>query len=423
MQMNFSIPEIQDMTKNYFISIYLDTRRPKQNGKYPVKLRVFTKLPRKQKLYNTDFEFTKSEFESIWETKKPRNEHKDNRLELAALEKRASDIADGLPQFSFENFERLMYGISGSGQIDVVSYYNQAIAQYKRNKQMSTASNYELSLKSLIDFHKKDNLSFYDINPQWLKDYEEYMIELKERSRTTVGIYLRPLRAIFNTAIADKIVSVEQYPFGRRKYTIPAPKGTKKALSKEQLRALFEVKPATPEQKKAKAFWFFSYACNGMNFKDIANLKYKDISGDTLTFRRAKTSRTNAKQAPVIVYLNDFIRSVIKLYGNPENSPHEYIFPITDPNASPGDRHNQLKNFIRFVNQHIAKLSKIAGIKEQISTYWARHSFATNAIRNGASMEFVSEALSHSNLNTTRNYFAGFEDEKKREIAQQLMVF
>jgi len=59
----------------------------------------------------------------------------------------------------------------------------------------------------------------------------------------------------------------------------------------------------------------------------------------------------------------------------------------------------------------------------RVSTYWARHSFATNAIRNGASMEFVQESLGHGSLSTTQQYFAGFENEAKRDFFQKLMNF
>lgn len=82
-----------------------------------------------------------------------------------------------------------------------------------------------------------------------------------------------------------------------------------------------------------------------------------------------------------------------------------------------------MKNFIRYINQHFRNFAKSIGIEEKVSTYWARHTFATNAIRNGASMEFVSEALSHSSINTTRAYFAGFENEEKKEFAKKLMDF
>jgi site-specific recombinase XerD len=408
------------MIIEYFISITLDKRREKKNGKYPVKLRVFTPQPRKQKLYPTKFEFTEEEFKSIWLTKKPKNEDKPNRTRLRAIEEKAQDIADKLDYFSFEAFEEAMFLKYGEGEKDVVFYYKRAIELYKKNRQIGTASNYEYSLRSLTEYSKSENLSFSTITVQWLKDFENHLLT-KKKSQTTVGIYLRPLRAIFNTAISDKTIKVDQYPFGNKKYAIPTPKGFKKALSKEQLKLLYETNPATPEQQKAKSFWFFSYSCNGMNFKDIANLQYKDISGDTLIFRRAKTSNTNKSQAPVIAYLNEFTLSVIEKYGNENTSPEEFIFPFVNHTLTPEEQHGQLKNFIRYVNQHFEKFAESIGIKEKVSTYWARHTFATNAIRNGASLEFVSEALSHSNLKTTIGYFAGFEDEKKREIAKKIM--
>jgi len=416
------------MDKHYFISIYLDTRRAKINGKYPVKLRVFTKYPRIQKLYPTAFELTESEFKSIWETTKPRNEHKEMRLKLQAIETKANETAESLKPFTFESFEKLLFSKTTAGIKNVNFYYNIAIEDYIKNKQIGTALNYEFSIKSLLEFHNKSTLSFYTITVQWLKDYENYMVEDKNRSKTTVGMYLRPLRAVFNSAILDKTINPDVYPFRKKKYEknkyiIPAPKKTKKALSKEQVKILIEGTPQTPEQEKAKAFWFFSYFCNGMNTKDIANLKYKNISGDTLTFIRAKTAKTNIEQTQIIAILNDFTFDVIEKYGNPDKSPNNYIFSIVEPTASPENKHNQIINFIRYVNQHFLKYAKGLGLTEKISTYWARHSFVTNAIRNDASMELVSELLGHVSVKTTKGYFDGFDNETKRALAKKLMEF
>lgn len=405
------------------ITIILDTRRLKKNGKYPVKLRVFTNSPKIQKYYSTVFEFTKDEFNKIWETKKPRKEHKDLRLKLQNLEFKANEMAKRISPFTFEKFEQHLYGIEKGDSIEIAYYYAVAINKLIQNAQLRTASNYEYSLKSLQNFHGKKNLNFFDITPEWLKRYERYMHEELKRSPTTVGIYLRPLRAIFNDAIAEKVIDKDDYPFGKRKYTIPAPKGTKRALSKEQLKILFEAVPVKKEHAKAKAFWFFSYASNGINFKDIANLKFKDISGDVIYFTREKTKNTSKSKAPVSVYMNSFIKQVIEEYGKKKRKPDDYIFPIFSPKATPKEKLRQLSNFIRLVNQHFKNFALSLGIDENVSTYWARHSFATNAIRNGASMEFVSEALSHSSLNTTKNYFAGFESEAKKEFSKKMMEF
>lgn len=410
------------MRSEYYISIYLDKRRAKKNGKFPVKLRVFTTEPRRQVLYPTKFEFTESEFHSIWETTKPRKEHQTTRLILSTIEANAIKAAEGLPYFTFEGFDNAFHSGRAKIKQDVIYYYQQAIAEYRANKQINTALNYEGSLKALLAFHGKNSLNFKEISVQWLKSFEAHWVSTG-KSQTTVGIYLRPLRAVFSTAIRGAVISPDCYPFGKGKYSIPAPVGVKKALSKEQLKVLFEAEPATPEQQKAKAFWFFSYSCNGMNFRDIANLQYKDISGDTIRFKRAKTANTKKSQAPVIAYLNDYTRGVIEQYGNLNSSPETFIFPIIDYSLPIEKQYSRLKNFTRFVNQHFLKFAKSVGIDEQVSTYWARHSFATNAIRSGASLEFVSEALSHSNLKTTQGYFAGFESDKKREISRKLMEF
>ena len=403
------------------ISIYLDTRRVKKNGKFPVKLRVFIPYPREQKFYTLPFEFTETEFKEVWETKKPKKEFREDNIRLQAILSKANTVASSLDVFTTSEFENLFFSTKNINKKEISFYYHQYINHLKENNQISTASNYDLSLKSLQSFYGKEEIPFQIITPTWLERYEKHMIEGKNLSQTTVGIYLRPLRAIFNTAIEEKSIKQDCYPFGKKKYIIPAPKSVKKALNKSSLSKLYKSTPDTIEQETAKDFWFFSYSCNGMNFKDIANLKIGNIEGDTLTFKRAKTSRTNKSQLIQSIPLHTHALMVIEKYGNMKGKPDDFVFGIINKSQSAEEQHDKIKNFIRYVNQHIVKLANTNGIEEKLSTYWARHSFATNAIIEGASMEFVSEALQHSNLNTTRGYFAGFENDKKKEISTKLI--
>lgn len=417
------------MKQEYAISIYLDTRRKKDSGKYPVKLRVFTSTPRKQKLYPTKFEFTKKEFKSIWLTDKPRTEHKGKRKEIKAVEVKADKVAADLTPFTFEAFERKLYRKPGDG-VRVTFQYEQAIQELLKRTQIGTASTYELSQKSIIDFvssksnNKYSTLTFYDINPGWLQDYETYMTDTKGRSLTTVSMYVRVLRALFNRAIEEKEIDQEHYPFGKRRYQVPATRNIKKALTREQLGKLFHAEPGTPEQQRAKDFWFFSYACNGMNIKDIALLTYKDIQGGKVEFYRAKTRNTSKqKLKPVTAYLNEFAQGIIEKYGNDNKEPGNRVFDIITERSTPQQQQVQIKNFTRSINQNLKKLAKAYDLPDDISTYTARHSFATNAVRSGASMEFIQESLGHENLTTTQNYFAGFDDDTKKEFADSIMNF
>lgn len=416
------------MEHQFKITTILDTRRAKANGKFPVKLRVYSTIIGKAKLYPTVFEFTEKEFKSI-KTEKPRTEHKENKFQLDAVKHKAEETARTLNPFNFEQFEKRLYRTKGDGS-NLFYHYDQLISKLRENKQFGTASNYAMSKRSLIEFghyvtgNKPTSLMFVEVDKDWLTRYENFMLKELKRSRTTVSMYLRALRTIFNNAIQERDIDLSLYPFGEKKYQIPAVKKVKKALSSGQLKTLFEATPATPEQQEAKDFWFFSFSCNGMNIKDIALLQWKDLSGDTLTFYRAKTINTARKNlTPVTVYLTPFAQEVITKYGIVKNNKKQLIFPILDPNQSEFEQFTAVKNFTRFINQNFRKFAQENGIEENVSTYWARHSFATTAIRKGASMEFVSEALNHSDVKTTQNYFAGFAEDSKRELMNTLMEF
>ena len=413
----------------YQISIILDKRYANISGQYPAKIMVYSVLQKKNKRYATGKDYTLKEFESIWETTKPRKEYQNEREYLKLLENKATEIAKSIIPFNFEQFERKFFRKSGDG-CNVFYYYTKTIDELKKNKQIGTSSTYSLSEKSIRAFleykkgHVSEQLSFYDITPKFLHAYENYMLIEKKNSRTTISMYLRVLRTLFNIALKHKEIDPEFYPFGKGKYEIPATQNIKKSLNKEQLQILYRAKPQTPEQQKAKDFFFFSYSCNGMNIKDIALMKYEHIQGDKLIFYRAKTINTaKTHLKPVKAYLTEFAKSVIGKYGNPNKEKKNYIFSIIDPTNTETQRHTKIKNFTKFINQHIKKLAVANGLPESISTYFARHSFATMAIQSGASMEFVSEALAHSNMKTTQNYFAGFDENSQKEFIEKIMNF
>jgi len=417
------------MEKQVFISIYLDTRRTKANGKYPVKLRVFTPEPRMQKLYPTIFDFTEKEFQNIWITTRPKQEYRDIREELQSLENMAYKKSALITPFSFEEFDKSLITVKGDRQNLLIKYQEQ-IDRLKSLDQLGTAQLYELSLKSLLSFNKEvlgkesNILYFKEITPIWLEKYENYMITSNNRSPTTVSMYLRSLRAVFNNAIADKDIGAELYPFGKRKYTIPRSHGVKKALDKTKLKALFEANPKTPEQEKARDFWFFSYFCNGINIKDIALLKFEDMNNETISFIRSKTKNTSKSNLKVInVPVNKIAMDILTKYGKKSTDPKDYIFPIINSNDTEKIKFNKIKNFTRFINQNLKKLAIENGLTHEISTYWARHSFATVAIKSGKSIEFVGDAFGHGDKKTTQNYFSGFDDESKRDFSNQLMNF
>lgn len=409
------------------VSLYLHEYK-KDNGTQTLKIRVFHNETKKRKYYGTIYEFKKSDFESIIKATNKKSNFFKIKDDLEKELSKYKEIAESISPFSFEKFDIAIKGTKSNSN-DIISYYNNIVRELKDNSQIGTSDNYRLSLKSFLRFELHKNgkepktLSFDTISVKWLKDYEKYMIDELNRSRTTVSIYLRTLRTIFNKAIFHKIITNEIYPFGKYKYQIPAPKGVKKVLKREQLKTLFEAEPQTPEQDKAKSFWFFSYFCNGMNIKDILSLKYKNLTDETLSFYRAKTKNTQKEPKEIVVYLNDFVLNTFDKYGNKDKNSDSYVFDIVNRKENPETQHKRIKNFIRYINQHFKIFAENNGINESISTYWARHSFATTAIDKGASMELISESLGHEDLKTTKGYVASLETKTKMELAKKLMEF
>ena len=414
---------MEKIEKKALISLYLDTRRELSDGTYPVKIQVFYG---RQRLFNTGTYVSAEDFDDSYKTAKPKGDRlKELKIELNSIEARANEVVDDLKIFTFEKFEKMLFATKQS-LTNIIDHYNNYIKELDKNNQTGTSSSYFCSINSIRQFINDSRrnpievITFDMITPEFLNKYENWMIA-QDRSRTTVGIYLRTTRKIFNQAIEDGIIDREIYPF--KKYKIPTGKNTKKAIEAPDLKKLFnaDVK-GNIFQEKAKAFWFFSYQCNGMNIRDISELKFRDLNGTYFSFLRHKTIRTTKEDPkPIIVPITAYVKEVLEKYGNKKGKPSDYVFPIFSPGMDAKERHKANQNFVRFINQHMKKLANANGMEIK-GTMEARHSFTTQVTRRQG-MEFAQEALGHTTLATTQNYWAGFQSETKKEMADMLMNF
>ena len=147
-------------------AIWLDTRMQKQDGTYPVKLRLTYK--RKRKYYGlTGYSFTKEDFKRTTGDK-PRGEAKEFRMKLNLIEQKAMDVINGLPAFTFQQFEKLFFNKANTAG-DLFLSFELRIEQLKRNGQVGTASTYITAKKSLETFcYNRTKLSFQDVQPYFL---------------------------------------------------------------------------------------------------------------------------------------------------------------------------------------------------------------------------------------------------------------
>jgi integrase len=402
------------MYPNY--RIVLDLRRPKNNSLFPVKVRVT--LNRVQKYYPIGLDLNVSDFERI-QNGSVRNELRIYKNKIADWENRAKGIIHQMDTFSFEEFKSRLYDNRSVKVTDVYALFDQKIDKLKSQEKISTSSIYNDAKNSLKRFKSKLNLM--DVTSDFLKNYESYMIS-EDRSVTTISIYIRSLRSIYNQAIDAEMVDRKYYPFGKNKYQPKAPRNIKKALTIEQIKSIIDYKVEEgSNQQLAKDMWLLSYYCNGMNIKDIINLRFSNIEKDSLYFERLKTLSTNQNPKPIVVSLIPQAQEIIKRWKQKKRSPDDFVFPIIKKSMTEDEKAKVKHQFIKTINKYMKRIGTEIGYDKPLTTYSARHSYATILKRSGAPLSFISEALGHKSLLTTESYLDSFEDETRRKYAEMLV--
>ena len=115
------------------------------------------------------------------------------------------------------------------------------------------------------------------------------------------------------------------------------------------------------------------------------------------------------------------MEAIIKRWGN-DPRPQNFIFPILEGATTPKMIKEKARDLISATNRRLKKMHETAGIP-RVSTYTARHSYATVLKRSGANIAFISESLGHNDLKTTENYLASFEKEERKKNASLLTQF
>jgi integrase/recombinase XerD len=398
-------------------SIFINKYVPNTNGLCSISIKVT--FNRQRRYYPTPITLTIADFEKS-QGVKPRNEYKEIALKLQAHEKKAADTIAKLPIFTWELFERNFF-TNRSLRGSVENAFSEAIKILALEGRAGTAESYQSSQSSLKLFSPK--AIFAEITPAFLKKYEKWMLE-NGRSVTTVGIYLRNLRALINNAINDGMLAKELYPFGKKKYEIPTANNIKKALSLKDIASIYNYKPAAGSTaEKLKDYWVFLYLCNGINVKDFCLLKHKDIHDNMIEFQRAKTARTKRKVEPIRVTLLEEMKQIIKKWGTSPEDKNNYVFPVLSKDSTPALERDHIKLITKLINKYMKSIAAVLNINSNVTTYVARHSYATVMKRSGASTEFIGEALGHSNVRTTQAYLSSFEDKHKNEMAKALVNF
>jgi len=380
------------------IKIILRPDRSSKDGEHPVILRVIHQ--RKPKYFFTGYSAT----EAQWNEEKKRfykthPQAKEMNAYLDKLENRAKKIAIGLDTSGRPyKCEDIISKLSNTKSYKIIyEYISVLIDEFNSAGRFGNAKAYKMLIPFLKTYTGKEILYFSDIDYTLLKKIENTFYS-KGYKVNGLSVYFRTLRAVFNRAIKEEVIDEAIYPF--KKYVI------KSEFYKTQKRAIdfIDIIKIRDIELKEKSFiwhcrnyFMFSFYMIGINFIDTAYLKVSDINNNRLAYKRSKTGKAYSIEIPGPAM------NIIKLYGIDKKASEDYIFSIIT-RTEPMDVRKQIENTRSRYDKNLKKLGKMCEIDMPLSSYVARHSWATIAKRMNIPIYVISESLGHDDIKTTQVY-------------------
>lgn len=294
----------------------------------------------------------------------------------------------------------------------VQEVFNQYIQELESANRLRYADMYKCTMHSLIKFNKHLDIPFSDMDTIWLKRYEVWL-QSQGLAINTLGTRFRHLRVIYNFAIEEKIVKSEYYPFNSFKVSKLSQTTAKRSIQKGEILSVLNYQGQTPLECLAIDLFTFSYLAAGINFGDIARLTKDNILENRLIYIRKKT------QKQIKVSLQEQAIKLIQKYSMPDNP---YLFPIlSNFHKTEQQKVNRIHKIIAKVNKSLKEIGERLNIPIDLTTYVARHSFATVLKRSGVNTSLICEALGHSSERVTQIYLDSFGNDQMEDAMKNLL--
>lgn len=275
------------------------------------------------------------------------------------------------------------------------NFMQNIIVRLKQMGKQRTSETYQTTLKSFMQFRKDKDLLLDEITSEMIQTYEAYL-QNRGISRNSSSFYMRILRAVYNQAV-EKDLTSQRFPF-KHVYT-GVDKTVKRAISIKYVRQIKNLDLSMkPTLDFARDMFLFSFYTRGMAFVDMAYLKKKDLTNGILTYRRHKTGQQ------MLIKWEKCMQEILDKY---DTTRTPYLLPIIK--AMNEDERKQYGNALRMVNNKLKVIAKKICLPISLSTYVARHSWASIAKSKNIPLSVISEGMGHDSETTTQIYLSSLD--------------
>ncbi|SEG27476.1 tyrosine-type recombinase/integrase [Parabacteroides chinchillae] len=278
------------------------------------------------------------------------------------------------------------------------------------NQRYGTANLYRSAHNRFASFMKGGSVMLDKITIQMVCDFEDFL-KKQRLSQNSTYTYISCIRAAYHSAVSEGLVALGVNPFSRMR--MRPTRTHKRAISAKEIEEIAMLVLELPFLLLTRDIFVFSYMASGIPFIDLVNLKQENIQGDFLVYYRRKTN------ALITTRLTKGMRVIIQRYAG--QGVDGLLFPILKRvDAS----YTEYKSCLRRYNRNLEKISNLMKNPVKLTSYTARHSWATEAKRQNTPVAVIGEALGHTSEKTTRFYLDSLDqsvlDKANMQIIRRL---
>lgn len=397
------------------IRLLLNRQRMLNNGTFPLVFQIIHQ--RRKLLYYTKYRIFQQQFDeatfeirycelSIYSVKEIKEINRDLKREYSRLQNRVRALERKNELYSVDDIVESRK--SNCFRYYFLQYIDMQITRKKNMGKDGTAAAYystRASLKKYMNMlsARKADIKMDEIDSNYVIGYEEFLYS-QGLAENTINYYLRNFRTIYNSAVREGYKPKNDHPFI---YVHAKPcKTIKRAINRNEMRELFSLSlPDFSEIALSRDLYLFSFYAQGMAFVDIVFLRKKNINGGILSYYRHKSKQL------IHIVITPQMQILIDKYANSS----EYVFPIID-NSISTSIYEQYRLALRRINRHLKKMASELSIEVPLTTYTARHTWATLARESGAPISVISAGLGHTSEEMTRVYLKEFDKETLAQV-------
>ena len=396
------------------VKFYLDKRRHKKDGTYPIKLNVFhnKQIMIATQLSASEKEWNGNEYSVRAQNYKPRNIVARGIINKAETVIFTLEQQEKLKSTTDKALKKLIEDAISSKVENQKTflYYLDEFVSKKTNQ--GTKSIYTTTRNKIEEYDSY--CTFESMDKSWLENFEAWMA--KTMKVNAYAIHLRNIRSVFNYAIDEEYTTL--YPF--RRFSIKKEETRKRSLTAEQLRLLRDY-PCEEYQIRYRDMFMLMFYLIGVNAADLFNAKHSALVNGRFEYKRAKTGKLYS------IKVEPEAQAIIEKYKG-----KDYLLNIMD-------EYGNYKDFLHRMGIGLKQIGEterkgLGGKKSRnplfpdLSSYWSRHTWATIAAELDIPKEVIAHALGHSWANsTTTDIYIRFDmrkvDDANRKVIDLLNNF